>query len=95
MFTGLFPPRRDSKPSNLKKGRTYRNDRILAISIKDVGAPKTVSELPNNFISDVERFFATYHQSEGNQFKVLRVGSQQEAFDLIEATAVRADERNR
>jgi inorganic pyrophosphatase len=66
-----------------EQGRTYRNDRILAVSVKDVDGPKSLSDLDKRFAEDVERFFATYHQAEGNRLKVLRTGSAEEAYELI------------
>jgi inorganic pyrophosphatase len=66
-----------------EKGETYRNDRILAVSIKDSDAPRSLDELERNFIGNVERFFASYHEAEGNRFKVLGVGNEEEAFKLI------------
>ncbi len=66
-----------------EQGRTYRNDRILAVSVKDVDGSKSLSDLDKRFVEDVERFFATYHQAEGNRFKVLRTGSAEEAYELI------------
>ena len=69
-----------------EKGKTYRNDRILAVSIKDSDAPRSLDELERNFIRTVERFFASYHEAEGNRFKVLGVGNQEEALKLIRQT---------
>ena len=74
-----------------EKGKTYRNDRILAVSIKDPDAPKTLDELERNFIGNVERFFASYHEAEGNQFKVLGVGNPEKALELVRQTTLRGD----
>jgi len=67
-----------------EKGETYRNDRVVAVSSKDTKAPKTAGELPKDFVKDVERFFATYHEADGNQFKVLRMNDSAHALKLIE-----------
>jgi len=66
-----------------EKGKPYRNDRILAVSIKDPDAPHALNELERNFIGNVERFFASYHAAEGNQFKVLGVGNPEKALELV------------
>lgn len=58
-----------------EKGETYRNDRILAVSTKDSDAPRSLDELERNFIGNVERFFASYHEAEGNRFSALRLAS--------------------
>lgn len=74
-----------------EKGKTYRNDRILAVSIKDPDAPRALNELERNFIENAETFFASYHAAEGNQFKVLGVGNPEKAFELVRQTTVRVD----
>jgi inorganic pyrophosphatase len=74
-------------------GQIYRNDRILAVSVKDPNAPKALNELDENFVTDVERFFATYHQAEGNQFRVLGTGDADEALELVNRT--RSDSKTR
>lgn len=74
-----------------EKGKTYRNDRILAVSIKDPDAPKGLDELERHFIGNVERFFASYHEAEGNRFKVLGVGDREEAFNLVRQTTLQGD----
>jgi hypothetical protein len=51
-----------------EKGKTYRNDRLLAVSIKDPDAPKALDELERNFIGGVERFFASYHEAISSKF---------------------------
>ena len=67
-----------------EEGSTYRNDRVVAVSAKDPKAPKNANELPEGFIEDVERFFATYHHADGNDFKVLRMSDASQAQKLIQ-----------
>lgn len=74
-----------------ERGENYRNDRILAVSIKDPDAPKSLDELERNFIRNVERFFASYHEAEGNRFKVLGVGSREEALKLVRQTTTKGN----
>jgi len=50
-----------------EKGEIYRNDRILAVSIKDSDAPSSLDELERNFIRTVERVFASYYRHRSNQ----------------------------
>jgi inorganic pyrophosphatase len=69
-------------------GETNRNDRIVAVPIKDRGAPKSMADLPGGFVDDVARFFANYHEAEGNQFKVIGSGDADEALQLIRRTTV-------
>lgn len=58
-----------------ENGSTYRNDRVVAISLKDSEASQRPQELPEGFVANVERFFKTYHQAEGNDFKILRANN--------------------
>jgi len=71
-----------------EKGESYRNDRILAVPVKDPDAPRSLEELERHFIAHVERFFASYHQAEGNIFRVLGLGDADEAQALIQRTTV-------
>src|ERR1700732_4541979 len=52
-------------------GRVHR---ILTLAVKDADVPRSIDELERNFVEHVGRFFATYHEAEGNQFKVLGMG---------------------
>jgi inorganic pyrophosphatase len=74
-----------------EKGKTYRNDRILAVSIKDPDAPKALDALERNFIGNVERFFDGYHETEGNHFKALGVGDPEKALELVRQTTLGVD----
>jgi len=67
-------------------GRTDRNDRIIAVPVKDRAAPQHLNQLPAGYVDDIERFFRTYHQAEGNIFNVLGLGDAAEAIDLIART---------
>ena len=72
-----------------ERGDTYRNDRILAVSIKDSDAPLSLHQLDRNFIANVARFFRIYHEAEGNRFTTLGTGDPEEALELIKRTTVR------
>jgi len=72
-----------------EKGAAYRNDRIVAVPAKDADAPRALNELERNFTAHVERFFADYHQAEGNSFRVLGLGDSNEAHALITKTTIR------
>ena len=49
-----------------------------------------LNELPQDFAADVERFFSTYHRSEGNDFKLVGVGGMDEAVELVKKTIIPA-----
>ena len=69
-----------------ERGKIYRNDRILAVPLKDPDPPRSLDELERNFITDVERFFASYHEPEGDMFRVLGLGNAEEARTLAQRT---------
>jgi len=52
-----------------EKGIRYRDDRILARSTKDSGAPNTLNDLPADYALNVGRLFEAYQAAEGNEFK--------------------------
>jgi inorganic pyrophosphatase len=58
------------------------------VSRKDGDAPQSLDQLPKDFVDNVERFFSTYHQAEGNQFKVLQLNDARQASRLIERSAL-------
>jgi inorganic pyrophosphatase len=74
-----------------ENGSTYRNDRVVAVSWKDATAPQNAGELPKDFVVDVERFFATYHEADGNEFKVLRLNDAVQAQKLIASSMAKQD----
>ena len=76
-------------------GTKYRNDRLIAISPKDSGAPRSIGELPKDYVPNIQRFFATYHGAEGNVFKVLRLCGTAEAWKLVERTKRESPKRSR
>ncbi len=67
---------------------TMRNDRIVAVALKDPRAPAAMSTLPQEFVSDVGRFFSTYHAAEGNTFTIIGTAAIAKALELIRATTV-------
>jgi inorganic pyrophosphatase len=69
-------------------GETKRNDRIIAVSVKDPRAPKAMENLPEEFASDIQRFFATYHAVEGTEFKIVGIGGIDKALQLVKRTSL-------
>lgn len=67
------------------KGKTVRNDRVLAVSVNshthaDIKQP---SDLNDNMIQELEQFFASYHKPEGKKFRVLACKDAKAAMKLI------------
>jgi inorganic pyrophosphatase len=55
-----------------QKGRTTRNDRLLAILVTPYNPPELESlrDLPPSALSEIEHFFTSYNEAEGRMFKV-------------------------
>lgn len=68
-------------------GRTVRNDRIVAVALKDRGAPRVLADVGDDFLADIERFFVTYHEAEGDRFSIIGVAGEEDAVALVKATA--------
>ncbi len=69
------------------KKNKERNDRIVAIeqdahSWADI---KTMDDLGNQFVRELEAFFINYHQLSGKRYKVLGVKGPEEARKLVKA----------
>jgi inorganic pyrophosphatase len=67
-----------------KKGK-IRNDRFLAIPVhaKSFGNIKSVEELPEEMLAELEKFFITYNEIEGKTFKPVERLRAKDAFKLI------------
>lgn len=68
-----------------KNGKKVRNDRILAVSVDshthtDIKEP---SDLNSNMIDELEEFFETYHEQDGEKFKPLGCKGAEVALKLI------------
>ena len=64
-----------------KKGRSERNDRLLAVATtshthSDI---KTVTDLNKSLLLEIEEFFVNYHENDGEKFKVLACKGPQQA----------------
>jgi inorganic pyrophosphatase len=74
------------KAKQTESGKTNRNDRLVAVPILDTRSPALLEDLPQDFADDVERFFATYHRAEGNEFKLVGIGGVEEGMKLVKNT---------
>jgi inorganic pyrophosphatase len=78
------------KAEQTENGETNRNDRLVAVAIKDNRAPAGLDDLPQDVAGDIERFFSTYHRAKGNDFKLIGVGGMDEAVKLVKKTTIPA-----
>jgi inorganic pyrophosphatase len=69
------------KAQQVGKGKTERNDRLLAVPVLPNGndAPRSVQDLGEKLLCYIKEFFFSYQRIEGTEFKVLRVLKPKEA----------------
>jgi inorganic pyrophosphatase len=72
-----------------RQGKTVRNDRLIAVAEEcqyDKGM-RSVKQLSDNFLEELEHFFASYHCVDGEVFKALACHGPKKAEKLVrEAT---------
>jgi inorganic pyrophosphatase len=66
-------------------GRTERNDRLLAVaeSSHTHSNIKSIADLNDSFLREVEKFFVNYHSNDGSKFKVLACKGPQAAKKVL------------
>ena len=67
------------------KKKKIRNDRFLAIPVhaKSFSNIKSIEEVPEQMLEELEQFFVTYNEIEGKTFKPLERLKAKDAFKLI------------
>jgi len=67
-------------------GKTERNDRLIAVaaSSRDHSDVKSLHDLNDNLIEEIEKFFVNYNEEKGKKFKVLKRRGPQQAKKLLE-----------
>lgn len=70
-----------------ERGRTFRNDRLLAVAVEShtYREVTSLSDMNKKFVGEIEHFFVSYNQAKGKEFKVLRRSNAQRAGKLIES----------
>ena len=68
-----------------ERGRTYRNDRLVARTALSInyGRTRSIDDLGAQFVDHVGRWFVQYNGLKGKGFEVLGVGGPAEAADAI------------
>ena len=68
-----------------EKKKKIRNDRFLAIPVhaKSFSNIKSVDDLSEQMLEELEKFFITYNEIEGKTFKPLERLQAKDAFKLI------------
>jgi inorganic pyrophosphatase len=78
-----------------EKGKTVRNDRIVAVNkeSQDYAKVKTIRDIGPQILKEFEMFFVNYHGLQGRTFKVLSVSGARQAKSLIEKAIQNAKEK--
>jgi inorganic pyrophosphatase len=71
-------------------GKTVRNDRLIARLREGTryAGVAGIEQLGESFTGELERFFTTYNELRGRQFKVLSVEGPEKAVELVKAAAI-------
>jgi inorganic pyrophosphatase len=75
------------KAQQTAKGKTNRNDRLLAVPVLPNmrETPRSLRDLGEKLLREIKEFFATYQRLEGKEFKVLGVLGPKEAEKLVKS----------
>jgi inorganic pyrophosphatase len=73
-----------------EKGKTVRNDRLIAVIETPHNQPpvRSLEELGEQRLAEIEHFFVAYNEMEGREFKVLRRRGAGEAEAMLNSTLI-------
>jgi inorganic pyrophosphatase len=68
-----------------ENGETVRNDRFLGVPkvSQQFGEVKSINDLPEGTISQIENFFKNYNEQAGKRFKVLETLDAKDAVEML------------
>ena len=89
VFTGCVVPSRlvgVIEAEETKKGKTERNDRLIAVSIasEDQAKLRKMSDLDPHLLKEIEHFFESYNRLGSKQFKCLGAFGPKRAQKLVD-----------
>jgi inorganic pyrophosphatase len=72
-------------------GHTERNDRLLAVAVISAShrSVRTIADLSDDLIAQVEHFFVSYNEVKGKRFEVKRRAGKKRALTLVRAAMKR------
>ena len=72
-----------------ENGKMKSNDRLLAVPVlpQEYSPPRSIRDLDQRLLHEIQEFFRTYQRLMGKQFKVLRVLGPKEALKLVRQSA--------
>ena len=70
-----------------ENGKPVRNDRIIGVPEDEEieNNLRTIKDLDENVVKEIENFFVSYHAQRGVEFKPLKIGGPKEALKIIKA----------
>ncbi len=88
-FTGCVVPTRlvgVIEAEQTEDGATERNDRLVAVAAhsRDYSEVKTVNDLNQNMLKEIEQFFVNYNKERGKKFRVLQMRGPKHALKVLE-----------
>lgn len=95
VFPGCIVPSRllgVIEAEQTEKGKTERNDRLIAIaaSARDLADVASLRDLNDNMIEEIEQFFVNYNRERGKKFKVIGRRGPQHAMKLLKKSLNKA-----
>jgi inorganic pyrophosphatase len=66
-----------------EKGKTERNDRIIAVESHTHGEIKSLDDLDRTLLQEIDHFFVSYNQQRGKKFEPIRYRGPQRARSLV------------
>jgi inorganic pyrophosphatase len=74
-----------------ENGKTVRNDRLIAVveTPHNPPAARSLDEIDNQRVQEIEHFFESYNQMEGRKFKSLARRGPDEAEKMLNAAMIR------
>jgi len=87
-FSGCVVPSRlvgVIEAKQTEDGETERNDRVLAVAAhsRDYSEVRSLDDLNQNVLKEIEQFFITYNKEKGKKFQVLQMRGPKRALKLI------------
>ena len=73
------------KATQTEEGKPKRNDRLIGVPVDSFtnNDLRTIQDLNENVITEIENFFISYHAQRGTEFKPLGVGGPAAALKII------------
>jgi len=87
-FSGCVVPSRlvgVMEAEQTEDGELERNDRVLAVAAhsRDYSEVRSLDDLNENVLKEIEQFFITYNKEKGKKFRVLQMRGPRQALKLI------------